>query len=82
MQNVKCYYTNKISVLVGRGERYVFDRSSNADLYVYGHGDADAHDVVRSLTAYPKHTGTVSHRLTCRCAPSQYADHPEGTVAK
>ncbi len=60
----KCYYTNIPSMFMERSGEYVPNHKSNADLYVYGHGDADAHDDVCSLAACPNHTGAVPHPLT------------------
>ena len=51
-------YTNKHGRLVERSGEYVLSGFSNDDLYVYGHGYADAHVFVRSFAAFPEHPGS------------------------
>ena len=57
-ENKQYYKTNKNSMLMERGNGCVQSEFPNDDLHVYGHGDADAHDSVRSFAAFPEHPGS------------------------
>ena len=58
-------YTNKHGRLVERSGEYVLSGFSNDDLYLYGHGYADAHVFVRSFAAFPEHPGSNVFLLKC-----------------
>ena len=58
-------YTNQDGRQVERSSKYDLSGISNDNLYVYGHGHADAHIFACSFAAFPERTGSNVFLLNC-----------------